>query len=333
MPVLPSADIRGFYAALGIFLPPRVEGNACVRCFASPDAHRREDRDPSLSIRLLDGVWKCHGCGAKGDGYDAAIAAGHSPRSAMDLMVAYGLAKRRPRRHAACRRPGHARRPADRPARSVERPVAVVSPPQLRIDERDLARWQAALTARPDLITGLARERAWRYDTMRELQLGFHRGRITIPIRGGRGQLRGLLRYRRGGDPKMLAVEGTRLGLIPHPARQFSRSVLLVEGPPDMIAARSHGLPAIAIPGDHSWRAEWARLLAARQVTVVMDADGPGRDLAERIAADLRDVVDELLAVDLAPDRTDGYDLTDWLLERRTPVALEQLHALAQSDG
>jgi DNA primase len=74
------------------------------------------------------------------------------------------------------------------------------------------------------------------------------------------------------------------------------------------------GLPAIAVPGDHSWRAEWAQLLAGRHVTVVMDADGPGRELAERIAGNLRDVAQELLPVDLAPDRDDGYDLTDWLL-------------------
>jgi hypothetical protein len=330
MTVLPGADIRGYYTALGIPLPPQGERNASIRCFANPHAHRREDRDPSLSLRLLDGVWKCHACGARGGPYDAALAAGHSARSAIDLMVAYGLTERRPRRDAACRRSSHARRPAARPVRCAERAVAVAAAPQLRVDERDLARWQAALTARPDLISRLARERAWRYDAMRALELGFHRGRITIPIRGGRGQLRGVLRYRRGGDPKMLAVEGTRLGLIPHPARGASESVLLVEGPPDMIAARSHGLPAIAIPGDRSWRAEWAQLLAGRRVTVVMDADGPGRELGERIARDLRDVVDELLAVDLAPDRTDGYDLTDWLLERGTPVALAQLHALAQ---
>jgi hypothetical protein len=330
MPVLPGADVRGFYTALGIPLPPQGEHNTSIRCFANPDAHRREDRDPSLSVRLLDGVWKCHACGAKGGPYDAALAAGHSPRSAIDLMVAYGLTDRRPRRDAACRRSAHARRAGARPVRCVERAVAVAPAPPLRVDDRDLARWQAALTARPDVISRLARERAWRYDTMRELELGFHRGRITIPIRGGRGQLRGVLRYRRGGDPKMLAAEGTRLGLIPHPAREASESVLLVEGPPDMIAARSHGLPAIAIPGDHSWRSEWAHLLADRHVTVVMDADGPGRELAERIAANLRDVVDELRAVDLAPDRTDGYDLTDWLLERGTPVALAHLRSLAR---
>jgi DNA primase len=96
-----------------------------------------------------------------------------------------------------------------------------------------------------------------------------------------------------------------------------------------MIAARSHGLPAIAVPGDHSWRPEWARLLAGRHVTVVTDADGPGRELAERILSDLEGVACDVAAVDLAPERDDGYDLTDRLLEDRTPVTLERLRVLA----
>jgi hypothetical protein len=59
------------------------------------------------------------------------------------------------------------------------------------------------------------------------------------------------LRYAPSYDraPKVLAKRGTRLGLIPHPAAEPSSWVVLVEGPPDMISARSHELPAIAVPG------------------------------------------------------------------------------------
>lgn len=42
--------------------------------------------------------------------------------------------------------------------------------------------------------------------------------------------------------------------------------VVLVEGPPDMISARSRGLPALAVPGDDAWEPQWARLLAGRHV-------------------------------------------------------------------
>jgi hypothetical protein len=328
MPVLPGADIRRFYAALAIHLPPHSERNASIRCFANPDAHRREDRDPSLSVRLIDGVWNCHACGARGGPYDAAIAQGHSTRSAMDLLVAYGLAEPRPHRHGASTRSAGATQPAAVRAAQCAQAPAAVAPVRLRVGEGDLAGWQAALASRPRLVNRLVRARAWGYEAMRELELGFDRGRITIPIRSRHGQLRGVLRYRPNARPKMLAVDGTRLGLIPHPSVEPSEHVLLVEGPPDMIAARSHGLPAIAVPGDHSWRPEWAALLAGRRVSVLTDADAPGRQLATRIARDLHGVVSELVAVDLAPGREDGYDLTDWLLEHQAPLTLEQLPRL-----
>ena len=60
-------------------------------------------------------------------------------------------------------------------------------------------------------------------------------------------------------EPKMRAVAGTRLGLIPHPAPNASNHIILVEGPPDMIAARSAGLPAIAIPGTSAWQSGLGR--------------------------------------------------------------------------
>ena len=101
----------------------------------------------------------------------------------------------------------------------------------------------------------------------------------------------------------MLAVRGTRLGLIPHPAAEPSTWVVLVEGPPDMISARSRGLPAIAVPGDDAWEPEWAQLLAGRHVSVVLDCDRAGRDAAARIAGDLKAAGVRGSIVDLAPDR------------------------------
>jgi hypothetical protein len=86
---------------------------------------------------------------------------------------------------------------------------------------------------------------------------------VTIPIRSRDGGLCGVLRYAPSHDraPKILAVRGTRLGLIPHPCTESSRWVVLVEGPPDMISARSRWLPAIAVPGNDSLEPEWAQLL------------------------------------------------------------------------
>ncbi len=111
----------------------------------------------------------------------------------------------------------------------------------------------------------------------------------------------------------MLAASGSRRALLPHPAAEPSERVLLVEGEPDMIAARSHGLPAIAVPGVGGWRAAWASLLCGRRVAVVMDCDKQGRAAAATITRDLSPRSSSI--VDLDPDRDDGYDLTDRLTD------------------
>lgn len=195
----------------------------------------------------------------------------------------------------------------------------------MRPTRDEIDRWQAALAADTGLIARLAPDRGWLYATMLELELGIDRGRITIPVRDDERRLIGLLRYQpwpQPREPKMLATAGSRRVLLPHPAAEPSTHVLLVEGEPDMIGARSRGLPAIAVPGVDGWRRAWAQLLAGREVTVIMDCDAQGRAAAAAIESD-RSPLGVVRVLDLAPDRNDGYDLTDWLLERkRSQVAL-----------
>jgi len=330
MATLSGADIRGYYAALGIELAAWSQEQASVRCFADPDAHNHADRDASCSVSLTTGAWKCHGCGAHGGAYDAALTQNHTPRSAIDLMIAHRITARRDRPAAG----------APSPRRSLtHQPVAAARPAlaersRFTIAEHDIQRWQQVLARRTALLTALTRERGWSYETMRELELGLDQlcQRITIPIRDPAGQLQGLMRYdpspnRRG--PKMRAAPGTRLGLIPHPACAPGPDVLLCEGPADMLAARAARLPAIAVPSATAWRREWTQQFRRRNVTITMDADAPGRRAARTIAHDLADAGIPVHVVDLARLRDDGYDLSDWLTEHhRIPVTLAQLREL-----
>ena len=93
--------------------------------------------------------------------------------------------------------------------------------------------------------------------------------------------------------------------------------VVLVEGPPDMISARSRGLPAIAVPGDDAWEREWAQLLVGRYVSVVLDCDRAGREAAARIAGDLKAAGVRGSIIDLARDAA-GWLRPDRLAERRS---------------
>ena len=186
-----TPDVRAFYATLGIELRAGAALNAAVRCFAQPDAHQHGDRSPSCSVSLASGAWNCHGCGARGGAYDAALATGHSPRSAMQLVIAHGLAERRTaERQPTSRRAPHAR-PAS-PAKAAPAPAAVTP---FAADEDDIASWAARLEDNSRLTRRLALERAWGIRVIRQLQIGFDGARITIPVRDAQGALQGVCRY------------------------------------------------------------------------------------------------------------------------------------------
>jgi hypothetical protein len=243
---LPGADFRGFYSALGIELPGWAQEEASIACFADPDAHARGDRDPSCSVNVETGAWHCWGCGVKGGAFDAALARGLDPRQAFELKVSYGLATRGPGSGRPARRSARPRR-HDQPPASDAAPAGRAL---LAVDEQQLAQERLAALRWPARVLRDEQRRVWSRATLLEFGCGWERGRVIVPIRNGRGELRGVLRYAPSHDcaPKMLAVRGTRLGLVPHPAAEPSTWVVLVEGPPDMISARSQRLPAIASP-------------------------------------------------------------------------------------
>jgi hypothetical protein len=304
---LPGADIRGFYARLNIALPSWSQRNAPARCFANPQAHAHADRSPSTSISLVDGSWFCHGCGAKGGAFDAATSIGHTDRGAMELLIAHRLAPPRETDQLSHR---HERLEASSQAALLQ----PKPPPPLDLSDARLQRWHERLLANPTLLLSLHTDRGWTRSTIADLRLGFDGQHITSPVRDEHGTLVSLLRYCPGGPAKIRAAFGSRRVLFPDPGSEAASSILLVEGEPDAIAARSRGLAAIALPGTESWQPGWARSFSGRDVTIVMDCDPQGRRCAQRVADDLSPMARTVTAVDLAPTRTDGYDLTDWLI-------------------
>ena len=86
-----AADVRGFYSELGVKVPPSAQTNVDLRCFAEGDAHKNGDRKPSLSLNVETGQWHCHGCGASGGTYKAALALGRDKAAALRLEERFGL--------------------------------------------------------------------------------------------------------------------------------------------------------------------------------------------------------------------------------------------------
>ena len=198
-------------------------------CFANPDAHAHGDRDPSCSVNVESGVWHCWGCGAAGGAYDAALACGRHEREAIDLMIAHGLAVRRagpPLRAGASAHPlPLAAAPCD--DRSAHHEPGAPTSRELAIGEQELAAACQRLAGLvwPPRVLRPEQVRVWSRATLLGLGCGLERGRVVIPIRNRDGELHGVLRYApsHAHAPKVLAVRGTRLGLIPtllpsHPA-------------------------------------------------------------------------------------------------------------------
>ena len=199
-------------------------------------------------------------------------------------------------------------------------PARPSAPGARSFDERAIETYQAALLADPRRLVGLERSRGWSGEVVERFGVGLDGDRIVFPYRDASGVLVGLGWYQpdpalRHEGPKLWAAPGSRRELFPPPDKVHGDPLYLVEGESDALAALSVGLAVVGVPGVGCCRGEWRERFAGRRVVVVFDCDGPGREAASRVAADLAGVVEEVRVVDLDPERRDGYDLSDFLAD------------------
>jgi hypothetical protein len=176
--------------------------------------------------------------------------------------------------------------------------------------------------------------RGWTPEVMDELGLGLREGRVAFFGRDADGVITGVSKYqpnpaKRKGTSKMLG-EGSR-ELFPRPEDFDTSSIWLVEGEPDAVAMRVIGFPAVAVPGVSTWKEGWAdRFEEFSTVYIAFDCDQQGRDAAEIRQGQLGKVT-EARVVDIASDETDGYDISNLLLDYGPKSASAKLAALAGS--
>jgi AAA domain len=105
-------------------------------------------------------------------------------------------------------------------------------------------------------------------------------------------------------------LNGVRRVLYRLPELLAADEVLVVEGEKDVEAGRSRGLVATCNPGGAGkWRDGYSEALYGRRVTIVADADAPGRAHAQRIAAALAGKVESLKVLELPGAK----DLAEWI--------------------
>ena len=100
-----------------------------------------------------------------------------------------------------------------------------------------------------------------------------------------------------------------------------ARPVLFLEGEKDVETARALGGVATTSGAVGSWLSEYAETLRGKEVTIITDADEPGRKHARQVAVDLVGVAESVRLLELP----DAKDLSEWAERGGTKDAMLQL--------
>lgn len=209
-----------------------------------------------------------------------------------------------------------------KPVASVPTKAAKATPKRFgsSIPQADRERLLAAV----DVLARLETERGIDTATAQAVGLGLSvDGRILLPTyaRDGEPSPRSWVPFadQRSEDrPKMMGAKGASPDLYPRPETQAfvdGSDVLLVEGEPDALCAITHGLQAIGCPGAEKWvDGDASRFVRFGSVTIIPDADEPGRRWAHKVEAELRAAGVRVLVRDFGDTVPKGFDLTDYAL-------------------
>ena len=107
------------------------------------------------------------------------------------------------------------------------------------------------------------------------------------------------------------------------PAVLAAHEVLIVEGEKDAEAGNTLGLTSTTSGGTGSWREEFSDSVFGKQVTIIADADDPGRKHVQNVARSLYSKVKSLRLLELPGAK----DLTEWVEHGGTRETLLELIA------
>lgn len=191
----------------------------------------------------------------------------------------------------------------------------------------------------PGLSAALARaaslpeptRKGWTATTLEAMGVGLDAAnRFVFPILNAGGEFAGTVRYADDGrDPKMRADTGTTRDLWPRPEDVPGPVLIVVEGEPDAVSLMQLGYPAVALPGVGKWSEDWSARIGDRREAVffVCDCDAPGRARMTRGAA-VGSEFSPTFVIDIAPDRSDGYDVGDMIAHDGPELARTELASM-----
>lgn len=236
------------------------------------------DTTPSASLNIEKNMWKCHaaGCNVKGDIVSLLALIAKSERKVVlaDLSTRYDL-----------------------------KVIKVLSP-------QVVEKYHSHIFEAGPLLTAL-RKRGVTDPMIREARLGYHDGRITIPVHDEAGRIINIRRYLPGAPSaeKMLNSKGFSKPAL-YQVDQINRGPAvwicggelkaLVVGAllkPSKIGATS------VTAGEGAWEAEFTPRFRGKDVYVCMDVDVGGRSASRKIAREVSHVAKSVKIVKLPLDK------------------------------
>ena len=106
------------------------------------------------------------------------------------------------------------------------------------------------------------------------------------------------------------------------------RAIVIVEGEKDAEALNALGFVATTNCGGANWK--WTpdftgHFGGTARIVIIVDSDAPGRKAAQERAHLLTALCEDVRVLDLAPDRVDGFDVSDWLATGKSARELKLL--------
>ncbi len=266
---------------------------------------QHDDSTPSASLHIEKCLWRCHACRAKGDIVSLlALSAGRTRADLVEeLSTRYDLAE-----------------------------VKVIQPDMV---ERAHAKvWDAGV-----MLKAL-RDRGVTDEMIRVARLGYHDGRITIPVYDKRGRIRNVRKYMPGApaDRKVRNTKGYSKPRLYREAdvEQFDK-VWVCGGEIKALVVgellKETGVGAVAVTaGEGTWDHLWSQLFKGKEVWVCMDVDDTGLAAALTIGDALSAVCKtRIVRLPLDRQKYPKGDVNDFIgQEEGTAADLMRLMATAE---
>lgn len=262
-----------------------------------------QDKNPSLSVNVSTGLWKCHSCNAGGDliEFEKMIHSCDFKTAVKNLGGDNVIPLRAPVQKS---------RPApDTKAEPVRKIIPVSVAEQYH---------QALLSGQHEnVLEFLAKKRGFARETIISRLIGFDskRQRISVPVFDEQRDLVNIRMYHPKNLPKMLPWE-TGYGKVRwYPVENLAEPEIVVcEGEFDTILACQLGIPAITQTGGaRTFEPKWAHLFADKRVWICYDHDDAGREGAEKAASIIAPAAAEVRIIQL-PVLSEKEDFTDWVM-------------------